>query len=501
MSAKNTLWMGDIEPWMTEQIIINSFQYFNLYPINVKLIKDKKKNINRTYCFITFKNIEDAVNALCNLNGKKLPFPSTNIIFKLNWADYQIVSTKTIYVGNLNSKVGDSELYNLFSQKYKSVHHANVISENGVSKRYGFVIFKNEEDYLRSLKEMNGFNFYGNNIKVREQRKKEDDNKNNDETKNRKKENNNNNLNGNINKNNLYSNNNSRDNYNYIYQNNFNINNNIQNNNFINNLKFQNNLLNSNTYNKMNKDNINLNNNNNNFVNSNIIENKFNDRNDENEKNDINNYLNNTKINKFNISPSLDNLFNKKSTSISICQNNSNFLNYQNNENNDNKILSESLYTQSTKDNYFFKNGHKNISNSDNPKLNMNTINNSYINNKNKNNFKNENNNKNYKTNNKKNNKNKNNIVKNNINNNKNYENNIYRLEVLDSLDEVTLFKKIHESIQRTFEYQKKLFINNGIKFKSKHILINYIFYFYIVSDMFIYYCPESLENNYEFVN
>ena len=174
MSDENTLWMGDIEPWMDESIIINSFLHFNIYPLNVKLIKDKKTNINRNYCFVTFKNIEDAKNALFNLNGNKLP--NANIIFKLNKAEYQTVTTKTVYVGNLHLKVGDNELYKLFSQQYKSVHHAYVISEKGVSKGYGFVIFKNEDDYFKCLKEMNGFNFYGNNIKVREKRKKDEDN-------------------------------------------------------------------------------------------------------------------------------------------------------------------------------------------------------------------------------------------------------------------------------------------------------------------------------------
>ena len=176
MSDENTLWMGDIEPWMDESTILTSFQYFNIYPISVKLIKDKNKNINKNYCFVTFKNIQDAKNALINLDGHKLP--NANINFKLNKAEYQNAITKTVYVGNLNLKVGDNELLKLFSQKYKSVIHANVISEKGASKGYGFVIFKNEDDYSRCLKEMNGFNFCGNNIKVREKRKKDDENNN-----------------------------------------------------------------------------------------------------------------------------------------------------------------------------------------------------------------------------------------------------------------------------------------------------------------------------------
>ena len=114
MSAENTLWMGDIEPWMTESQIMSSFEYFNLKPTNVKFIKDKIKGINRTYCFVTFKTIQDATNALIKLNGKISP--SMNIIFKLKWAEYQSASTKTIYVGNLSNKLEISELESFIKQ-------------------------------------------------------------------------------------------------------------------------------------------------------------------------------------------------------------------------------------------------------------------------------------------------------------------------------------------------------------------------------------------------
>ena len=55
MKAENTLWMGDIEPLMTESTIINSFQYFNFYPEAVKLIKDKINKKNKQYRFQTWE--------------------------------------------------------------------------------------------------------------------------------------------------------------------------------------------------------------------------------------------------------------------------------------------------------------------------------------------------------------------------------------------------------------------------------------------------------------
>ena len=54
-------------------------------------------------------------------------------------------------------------------------------------------------------------------------------------------------------------------------------------------------------------------------------------------------------------------------------------------------------------------------------------------------------------------------INKENMNKKKNL-----KLEVLDIIDEITLYKKIHESILKTLSYQKMVLSKAGIKFKSK---------------------------------
>ena len=47
-----------------------------------------------------------------------------------------------------------------------------IITENGISKMYGFIIFNGEEEYKKNLKEMNKIIFCGNMIKLREQKRK-----------------------------------------------------------------------------------------------------------------------------------------------------------------------------------------------------------------------------------------------------------------------------------------------------------------------------------------
>ena len=181
MSTENILWMGDIESPMTEQLILEAFNYYDVKPTSVKLIKDKKTNTLRNYCFINFDNITEANKALSKLNGKK--FPNSTYVFKLNWSNYNLEFNKNVYVGNLSPDVNDIELYNFFKKKYNSVHHASVILDKGISKQYGFVHFLSEVDYENCLKEMDGVVFHGNTIRVKERNKK---NYNNDENNNMK---------------------------------------------------------------------------------------------------------------------------------------------------------------------------------------------------------------------------------------------------------------------------------------------------------------------------
>ena len=66
MSTESTLWMGDIQPWMNEEIIMKAFIECGLKPMSIKTIKDKKLNILRNYCFINFSS-----EILCKNKTKK----------------------------------------------------------------------------------------------------------------------------------------------------------------------------------------------------------------------------------------------------------------------------------------------------------------------------------------------------------------------------------------------------------------------------------------------
>ena len=474
MNEENSLWMGDISPDMEESKILASFQQFNIYPTYIKFIKDKKTNTNKNYCFVFFRNNEETSKALTLLNGKSIP--NSNICFKLNKASYHSPINRTIYVGNLNKTINDEMLHNFFHMKYSSVSKATVIKEKNVSKGYGFVVFKKENEYKKCLFEMNGVLFLGKNIIVKEQKRK-------DENENSNKSGNNNtnsiNINFNDNRNNINNNyninislnnnkmllsnllNNSNINKdmlkNYIFGNNNNNELNILNNlNMSNNSKIQNNS--NDMQNIINNINSIFNDNNKNF-NVNLNKNIF------NQNNNIYNYVNAENKN--------NNLVNKDEKDSRFMNNNifdfirkgnniqeknnielSKILSLNDNQIKNNILVNKSLNMNINK-NYDINNNSLNYINIDNKKSIL--PNNQLINNNINKNINNINNLKSDK-----------NISNNNVRK-KNYgKKNPIKLEILEDFDDKTLIKKIRENINKTFHEFEKLAISNGSNIKSK---------------------------------
>ena len=168
MNTEGTLWMGDIEPWMDESFIIDSFKDYGFKPKNVKLIIDKRLNKLKNFCFVNFNNLKEANYALFNLNAKKIP--KTDMFFKLNLTKNNSENYKNAYVGNLSPQINDFELYNYFKSKYPSVYYASIITDKGISRGYGFVHFSKEEEYQQCLTEMDGTLFHNKIIKVKQKK-------------------------------------------------------------------------------------------------------------------------------------------------------------------------------------------------------------------------------------------------------------------------------------------------------------------------------------------
>ena len=80
-----------------------------------------------------------------------------------------------IYVGNLPYQLTDVELDELFAE-FGSVLNARVITDkySGRSKGFGFVEMPNQEEAEEAIKQLDGKEVSGRNIKVNEAKPRED---------------------------------------------------------------------------------------------------------------------------------------------------------------------------------------------------------------------------------------------------------------------------------------------------------------------------------------
>ena len=177
MSDESILWMGNIQEWMNEKKIMQYFTEYGFNPYRIKLFKNKKANCLSNFCFIYFYTIEEANNALNQLNGKYMP--TTYINFELKWANPKSKDNNIdIFIANLSSEISHLELYNLFKKKYQSVHHASIITDknnkNNKSKGYGFITFLDKIEAEKCVNEMNGYILHNKPLKVKKNIKGDD---------------------------------------------------------------------------------------------------------------------------------------------------------------------------------------------------------------------------------------------------------------------------------------------------------------------------------------
>ncbi|CAI9105534.1 OLC1v1004473C1 [Oldenlandia corymbosa var. corymbosa] len=152
-----TLWIGDLQPWMDENFLV---QYFcNTGVVSAKVIRNKQTGLPEGYGFLEFRSLADAQNVL-PFNGSVIQ--GTQHRLRLNWVFDKSSSSLSpefaIFVGDLAPDVTDFVLLEAFRPLYPSVKGANVVFDKitGRSKGYGFVKFGDESEQNRALVEMNG---------------------------------------------------------------------------------------------------------------------------------------------------------------------------------------------------------------------------------------------------------------------------------------------------------------------------------------------------------
>ncbi|CAH0401295.1 unnamed protein product [Chilo suppressalis] len=163
------LWMGSLEPNMTESFIMAAFHRMGQRPLAVKVMRNKFTGEPAGYAFVHFQTDEESIDAMHKLNGKPIPGTFPVVRFRLNTASREARTNMqqerefSVWVGDLSSDVDDYSLYRVFASKYSSIKTAKVILDSsGYTKGYGFVRFGNEGEQRNALYAMNGYTGLGN---------------------------------------------------------------------------------------------------------------------------------------------------------------------------------------------------------------------------------------------------------------------------------------------------------------------------------------------------
>ncbi|CAG9564083.1 unnamed protein product [Danaus chrysippus] len=168
MAMQCQLWMGSLEPNMTESFILAAFHRMGQRPLAVKVMRNKFTGEPAGYAFVHFQTDEEAIDTMHKLNGKPIPGTFPVVRFRLNTASREARANMqqerefSVWVGDLSADVDDYSLYRVFAAKYSSIKTAKVILDSsGYTKGYGFVRFGNEDEQRNALYAMNGYTGLG----------------------------------------------------------------------------------------------------------------------------------------------------------------------------------------------------------------------------------------------------------------------------------------------------------------------------------------------------
>lgn len=177
-TTQHQVWMGDLDSKWDSNAITEIWKKMGESPINVKILRSDP--YKPPYCFVTF-NTHQQVSSAMQKNGMQIPGSSK--VFKLNWASGTTPANASsngerkpqnyndqlsVFVGDLNSEITESKLYEAFNGKYPNqVKQVKIMIDvnTGESKGFGFIRFATVQIQQRAIREMNGAIVKGGGIK------------------------------------------------------------------------------------------------------------------------------------------------------------------------------------------------------------------------------------------------------------------------------------------------------------------------------------------------
>ncbi|CAJ0574485.1 unnamed protein product, partial [Mesorhabditis spiculigera] len=157
-----SIWMY-VEEYYNTEMLQKVFNYYDLKPLNIRFITDKRSGKPAGYCFVDFATPADCIQAMLRVYGRDVPYTNPTKKFSVAFAkNPQIPEVDfVIYVNNLARDTNDGELFKLFLSRYPSCRSVHVRMAPGHRRASATVLFADYYEQQQAKEEFDGTSFGG----------------------------------------------------------------------------------------------------------------------------------------------------------------------------------------------------------------------------------------------------------------------------------------------------------------------------------------------------
>ncbi|KAG5248300.1 polyadenylate-binding protein [Salix suchowensis] len=165
MEEQCSLYVGDLDPSVTEEQLIQSFSKIQGY-ISAVLCPDTITGRSLCYGYVNFFGYQHAMHAIEIMNHKFINGKSIRVALSLPNSEARKSGIGNLFVKNLDVSVDNSKLQHIFSKYGKIVSCKVAVTPEGKSKGYGYVQFESKESSNDAIQKVNGTIVEGKEIYV-----------------------------------------------------------------------------------------------------------------------------------------------------------------------------------------------------------------------------------------------------------------------------------------------------------------------------------------------
>ncbi|KPA86638.1 putative polyadenylate-binding protein 1 [Leptomonas pyrrhocoris] len=159
-----SIYVGDLDATINEPQLVELFKTFGTI-LNVRVCRDIITQRSLGYGYVNFDNHNDAEKAIEAMNFKRVGDKCMRLMWQQRDPALRYSGNGNIFVKNLETEVDSKSLHDLFT-KFGAILSCKVMEdEEGKSRGYGFVHFKEETSATDAIVKMNGSTDHANEEK------------------------------------------------------------------------------------------------------------------------------------------------------------------------------------------------------------------------------------------------------------------------------------------------------------------------------------------------